>query len=100
MIVLSALTPSRCAVAEALLDRRRRSRCGVLLDLAGRARRHRGLAPSSETELVFGESFRVTLTLTNPTNRDVTLASPMGCLALPSVYRDDERRDWDGTAFF
>lgn len=50
------------------------------------------------TEVSFGESFIVTLKLQNTTDRNVTLRSPMGCVALPSVYRDAERLDWDGTA--
>ena len=52
----------------------------------------------SATELRFGETFVATLTLENPTNREVTLTSPEGCLALPSVYREGQRLEWDGTS--
>lgn len=54
----------------------------------------------SRDEVVAGESFVATLLLTNPTDDAITLGSPMGCLALPSIHRDGERLNWAGTEIY
>ena len=53
----------------------------------------------STTQVAPGDSFRVTLTLANPTSQDVSLWSPVGCLSLPNVYQAGVRLNWAGTAY-
>jgi len=52
----------------------------------------------STDEVMPGDPFVVTYRIENPTDREVTLSSPDGCVALPSVYRDGARQGWEGTA--
>ena len=44
-----------------------------------------------------GDTLLVTLVLENPTTEDVVFFTPMGCLALPSVFRDGVSLGWGGT---
>ncbi len=44
-----------------------------------------------------GDSLLVTLTIANPTLSPIQLGSGDSCVALPVVYADGERVEWEGT---
>lgn len=51
----------------------------------------------SDVEVSFGDRIEVSLVLDNPAASDVVFSTPMGCLALPVVYRGDAAVGWQGT---